>query len=156
MVNCSCRSLFLWLWALRRCFRVAESWCLTICWKRCRRVKKTIIVFAPRYERRKKREFAFPTRNQIPDFRISRPDALRQRLSRVNKLSTSFIDYAKRVLQSVRVSKVESVKQRNRIKNMVNMSPVNRQSLVRRPKKAPFYMIRQLKIMECVTWRPLA
>ena len=73
-------------------------------------MKKSISVLAPRYERRRKRKFGFPTRNQIPDLRISRPDALRQRLSRVNKLSTSFIDYAKRVLQSVRVSKVESVK----------------------------------------------
>ena len=31
-------------------------------------------------------------------FQISRSDALLQRLSRASKLSTSFIDYAKRVL----------------------------------------------------------
>ena len=73
-------------------------------------MKKRISVFAPRYERRRKRKSGFPTRNQIPDFRTSRSDAMLQRLSIVNKLNTSFIDYAKHVVHSVRVSNVESVK----------------------------------------------
>ena len=73
-------------------------------------MKMIISVFAPRYEPRRKRKFGFPTRNQIPDFRISRSDIMLQRLSRVNNLRTSFIDYAKHVPHSVRVSNVESVK----------------------------------------------
>ena len=73
-------------------------------------MKKRISVFASRYERRRKRQFGFSTRNQIPDFRILHSDALSERLYKANKLSTSFIDSAKRFRHTVRVSKIESVK----------------------------------------------
>ena len=73
-------------------------------------MKKRISVFASRYERRRKRKFGFSTKNQIPDFRILHSDALSERLSKANELSTSFIDSAKRFLHTVRVRKIESVK----------------------------------------------